>query len=671
MVSTRSTYLCRSHPDFHMPADVEVGAGFDGRAYARRLKASGADAVAFFAKCHYGHSYYPTQVGCRHPRLAKDMLAEVVRGCRAEGVGIVCYMSVFHDTAAVVSHPDWLLKADNAFTLQNGFDCGRYLQVCVNSGYRDELFIPQSIEVVTNYDVDEMFYDTMTTFKPCFCDNCKRLFGGEIPESDKDPRWLEYVKWYRGCFERFFIETTERVHAANPNVGIIFNWEWGTRNPVPPPPHITRLDADLIPTGTVASAQCRYFAGTGLPFDYMTGRFLHGLGNWNNAPVATIKYTAACTVANGGGFYIIDRQIPNGDLEERGYAMMREVFGFIQERRHVLEGAAHAPEIAVLHSFDSIMGDKLQFFPDHRARRDRMEAFEGISRMFMHHARHYTALGVPNLLKRLGEYRLVILPEIEYLDDKTAAALRGYVEAGGALLVSQSAAEAGISRPILNLAGADFAGFSDLEYGYFARPGSEPIAVRGRFANVRPVNGAREVIARIEPLRAGKGGAQFGHGYAPAAGASEFSVAIERPVGQGKVIYLAMPAFKQYWQYQNFYVAEMVGGLIDRLLPDPYARATTEAQVEIAVMRKGRDLIVHLVNHSGRETLGGHFYPSTEYMPEIRGIPVAIRAGAAGAVITLEPGGRPVETALRDGCLHVTIPALHFMETLQAKDYFA
>jgi hypothetical protein len=73
--------------------------------------------------------------------------------------------------------------------------------------------------------------------------------------------------------------------------------------------------------------------------------------------------------------------------------MMREVFAFVQERRHVVEATAHVPEIAVYHSHDSIMGDRLQFFPDRKARRERSEAFEGISRMFMHHGRHYTALG--------------------------------------------------------------------------------------------------------------------------------------------------------------------------------------------------------------------------------------------------------------------------------------
>ena len=92
-----------------------------------------------------------------------------------------------------------------------------------------------------------------------------------------------------------------------------------------------------------------------------------------------------------------------GEFEELKYrqarwrAMMKDVFGFVQERRHVIEGTTHVPEVAVLHSHDHLMGDKLQFFPDSEERKKRGEPFEGVSRMFMHHARHYT--GAQPLLK--------------------------------------------------------------------------------------------------------------------------------------------------------------------------------------------------------------------------------------------------------------------------------
>jgi hypothetical protein len=666
---SKRTFLCKSHPDFHIPADVDVGEGFDGDAYARRLKECGADAVAMFAKCHYGHCYYDTKIGYKHPRLKKDMLAEVVRGCRAHGLGIVAYYSVFLDTAAVAHHPNWRLKATSNAT-DAGFDSGHYQPVCVNSGYAQELLIPQSIEIATNYDVDEIFYDTMTGFQPCFCDACTRLFGGPIPTSHDDSRWLEYVRWYRTCYDDFFATAAARVHEAKPGLTVAFNWEWGVRRPTDPPPHISRISSDLIPTGTVASNLTHYFAGTGYPFDYMCGRFLHGLGDWNSAVPETIKYTASATIANGGSFYIIDRQLPNGQLEARAYEMMRDVFGFVQSRRDVVEGIAHVAETAVLLSHDHLMGERLQFFPDSEARKKRAEPFEGVSRMFMHHARHYTALSTANLLRRAAEYRLVIVPETEYLNTATVSALRDYVTSGGTLLLTQSESEAGLNRELLDLAGVKHEGFSELGYCYFERPGAEPAAARGRFSNVKPLSGATEVVRAIAPLRAGKGGAQFGHGLAPANAYEGYAMAVERSVGKGKVIYLAMPAFGQYWQNQNPYIAELVFKLMDRLLPDPLVRVETRAQIEMVATRKERDLIVHLVNHSGRERLLGYWYPLTEYVPEIRDIPVSIRLGKGSPAMTFAPSGAKVEYECKDGYAKFTVPSLHFMESIRVPGYF-
>ncbi|MBI5725691.1 MAG: alpha-L-fucosidase [Planctomycetes bacterium] len=669
----KRVFLCKSHPDFHIPADVDVGEGFDGPAYAKRLKECGVDAVAFFAKCHYGHCYYDTKIGYKHPRLKKDMLAEVVRGCRKHGLGVIAYFSVFLDTAAVEHHPAWRLKASDTST-NAGFDSGNYLPVCVNSGYAGELFIPQSAEVAKNYDVDELFFDTMTGFNPCFCEACKKSFGRPIPLSDKDGNWLEYVAWYASCYARFYAATAEAVHRANPAVGTAFNWEWGVRTPKSPPPHITRISADLIPTGTVASELAHYFAGTGYPFDYMCGRFLSGLGDWTSNTPETIKYTASATIANGGSFYIIDRQLPDGRLEERAYEMMRDVFGFVQERRDVVENTVHVPETAVLHSYDALMGDRLQFFPAYDARKQRIEPFSGVSRMFMHGAHHYTALSAENLIKRMGEYRLAILPETEFLDAKTCVSLERYVKEGGSLLVTQSASPAGLCPEMLKLAGVEHEGFSELDYGYFERPAGEPIAVRGKFSRVRPVGDAREIVRNISPLSAGMGGKKFGHGFAPADKYEGFALATERRVGKGAVIYVAMPAFKHYWQHQNPFVAALVFGLIDRLLPDPLVRVPTKAQMEMVALRKGDDLIVHLVNHSGRERLGGYWSPLTEYMPEIRDIPVAIRAWRTTAVageIFLMPSKQPVDYRAEDGYLKLTVPRLEFMESILAKGYYA
>ncbi|NLF38357.1 hypothetical protein GX586_02860, partial [bacterium] len=501
--------------------------------------------------------------------------------------------------------------------------------------------------------------------------HCKRRFGHPIPKSSEDPRWLEYVAWYRSCYDEFFAKTAREVHKAKPDITIAFNWEWGVRRPCDPPPFISRISADLIPTGTVASSLTHYSAGTGYPHDYMCGRFLHGLGDWNNSTRETILYTASATIANGASFYLIDRQLPDGTLQERAYTMMKDVFGFVQQRRAVLAGAAHVPEVAVLHSQDHLMGDRLQFFPDPAARKERAEPFEGASRMFMHHARHYTAISTATLERRKGDYRVIIVPETEYLNDTTMDALEQYVKNGGALLVTQSPNEAGVSTRLLALAGVKHEGVSPLNYLYFEVTGGEPLSANGKWSLVKPAGDAHEIVRAIMPLKAGKGGAKFGHGKAPADAYEGYAAVIERTVGKGRVIYVALPAFGEYWRNQNPYVADLLFSLIDRLLPTPVVKVSTRAQVEMVALRKGDDLVVNLVNHSGRERLLGYWYPLTEYMPLIRDIGVALRVDGIEPRVRLEPSGGPVACTIRDGYAHLVVPELEFMQSIVAEKYFA
>ncbi|NRA39685.1 MAG: alpha-L-fucosidase, partial [Planctomycetes bacterium] len=268
--------LCRSHPDFHIPADIVVGEGFDGETLGRQLYESGADSIAIFAKCHYGHAYYPTEIGTPHPLLQCDLLGEAVKGCNKHGVSVTAYLSVFYDSAAVAKHPEWILQSEPS-DAASSLEADNYAPTCVNSGYIEEDLIPQSIEVVEKYAVDELFYDTMTRFRPCFYQKCHIGFGKEIPADDNHDNWPEFVVWYRKCFDDAFIKITHAIKAAKPDVGVIFNWKWGVREPTAPPAGIDHLSSDYWGSGSISSYHGRYYASTGLTYDYMCGRFRHGL----------------------------------------------------------------------------------------------------------------------------------------------------------------------------------------------------------------------------------------------------------------------------------------------------------------------------------------------------------------------------------------------------------
>ncbi len=58
------------HLDFHTSAGCEnVGADFDPEIFAETVRMGRVDSMTVFAKCHHGFSYYPTEVGTKHPNL--------------------------------------------------------------------------------------------------------------------------------------------------------------------------------------------------------------------------------------------------------------------------------------------------------------------------------------------------------------------------------------------------------------------------------------------------------------------------------------------------------------------------------------------------------------------------------------------------------------------------
>jgi hypothetical protein len=537
----------------------------------------------------------------------------------------------------------------------------------VNSGYIDELLIPMALELVKRYEIEELFMDTNPEFQVCHCEACVREFGRPIPTDASQPFWMDYVRWYAERYERFFAKAAELVNAASPGTHVQFNSKWGPDDPGPVPPHINAVTQDLWANGLIATRYCRYFAGTGLPFDYMSGRFLHGLGDWNNNTEQSLRNTAAATIANGGGFYLIDRMLPDGTLQEDSYRAMQSVFPFVEQRRPWVEGWKHVPELAVVTSKATVVGRNFEYFPDGQARKERLKPADGVCRMFAEHGRHFTTLAEHTTCERMDEYRCLVVPEQEGLSPATAERLEQWVRRGGRLLMSQPTWNDMPDYFAFGLAGVRYEGLTRWDYGYLGT--ESPIHVRGRFANVT-LREARQMLPAVLPMEAGGEKRYLGLGFSPAAGPSKYAAVTRRALGKGQVVYIAGPVFKAYWDNQCPHLARVILDLVDSLLDQPTARLDTPAQVELSLLRKGDDLVMHVVNHAGRERMGGWVFSVTEYIPEIRGITLRLLVGRRKPRIWRVPGRKPMRYSVSKGYAVVTCPPLHEMESFVVPGYF-
>lgn len=693
--------LCNSHPDFHTPEDVDVGQNLDGDELGRKLKESHVHTFYMYAKCHYGHAYYPTEVGYTHPRLRRDMLGEVVRGCHKHGIRVIAYYSMLVDKHAGIEHPDWC-----NITWQGTTHTAVYRQVCLNAPYIDELLIPQSREILKKYDVDGIFFDTMSRFSPCYCPHCRKAFGKDIPLCGKEGEmpeiegtaWREYIQWHREQYENCFKKITDAMREARSDATVAFNWMCSALHPVKPVADVDYLLGDGPSSTLACNFHCRYWAGTGYPFGYFVGRFSHGLGDWDSAPHVMLKQIAAACTANGGGFYIIDRMRPDGTLAPPAYDAMRETFGFIHEREAALIGTKHVPEIAVLLSESSLSGPGAVFFAKPLIRDKREQPVVGAVNLLTQYARHFTTVGEDTLVEHMDDYRLIVLAEQDILPDAAKDRLADYVKNGGRLLITQNTAtlassgdkdgqvggfafqsthagesSAGESADpdICGLAGVEFKGFTHLQYGFIGD--GAPITVRGRFAKVTPIS-AVTLFRTVEPMGGDEMDRQFGWGYAPPGQVSEWPAAVSHAMGKGQVIYVAGPVFTSYATHQSRQLARFLLALVDRLLPDPLVRVEAPPYVQMSAMRRGNDLVVHLVNLSGERHVGmvraQKYTPMTETVPDLRDIRVRVRDNGKITAVHSVPGDRQLKHETQNGYAGVAIPSLHIMESIEIKAYF-
>ena len=126
--------------DFHtMPANPDVGKGFDLEAIADRFAEAGVQYVVFPSRCNLGTAYYNTEIGTRHPALTYDLLPKFVSECHKRGIKFTAYMNagLSHDEG--LHHREWLVMTKNGEIYHPDRLNSFFRQMCYRTGYGDHL----------------------------------------------------------------------------------------------------------------------------------------------------------------------------------------------------------------------------------------------------------------------------------------------------------------------------------------------------------------------------------------------------------------------------------------------------------------------------------------------------------------------------------------------------
>ena len=145
----------------------------DPAAQMAALRDIGADAVLLQAKCHWGHAYYDTKVGLRHPALDFDLIAAQTDEAHRHGIDPGLYYSVRWDEHAYRTQEEWRSHDADGMPLPGRPTRWRWL--CLNSPYREYTY-DMLEELLANYTFSRLFLDIVHYRMLCFCDHCRQTW---------------------------------------------------------------------------------------------------------------------------------------------------------------------------------------------------------------------------------------------------------------------------------------------------------------------------------------------------------------------------------------------------------------------------------------------------------------------------------------------------------------
>jgi hypothetical protein len=658
------------HLDFHTSADCEnVGADFDPEVFADTVRMGRVNSMTVFAKCHHGFSYYPTEVGTRHPNLAvPDLMGAQIEALHGIGVLAPIYVSIMWDDLAGEKEPGWIIARrdgslmirpplSNESPLTGGMG---WTTLDVSTGYGDYL-VAQTEEICDRYDVDGFFFDI------CFpVPNYSPWGQATMREAGINPDDEQAVlRFAEEKLHGFLKRLSEAVRAKVPGATIFYN---GTVTPrmAETLPYQTHFEIESLPTSSglwgylhypVVARQARTY---GVDFLGMTGRFHKAWADFGGLKTRDqLDYECGTILAAGGEISVGDQLHPRGVLDPAVYRLLEHSFGRVESLEPFLKGAKPTPEVAILSGYEP---SSLGSIPTNAHVAD----VEGAAQFFLEAAIQFDIID-PSY-SPFEDYAAVLLPDGMGVNEDLRAKLESYVSAGGRLILGGTAA--------LDAKTGEF-GLGDVPVAYEGQAPTVPSYLRldealagetelatdydyvfyNRAHLVRPLGGA---TARGELRRA-----LFDRTW------EHFTSHAQAPVGESlgfplvvvceNVLYFAAPLFGAYRDHDYWVYREIATNAIRDFLPRPKLKLSGPGWVEATLHEQPADgdhqerLLVHLVAYHPRRTTQPVQHVDQSWTTSGLVVDVLTDRRIIGRVF-LAPEGEPLDFEVVDGYARIALP---------------
>ena len=408
---------------------------------AKAAKEAGASVLTVDVRTQC-YSMHDTKVYLKDPWLGdRDLTRECVDACKQYGLKFVGYVAPQSFEPWFDKHPEWQQRRSDGSLTQTGM----WKTNACPSGPFGDFLCEELVEITRNYGPHGFYIDgILFDMQACYCDDCRAKFRAEFgrdmpPKPDWDsPEWYAFIQWRYRRIGAAAKRLAGAVHEVDPKVEMIFNC-----------PH----------------AWCGWYSGQ----SYLPGQFFNRVGTETHVGVATptgsqqfwtqmthAVWRVLMTRMVGCGrrshnytYYTPDLLEAEGALETnsvlaaggipciQGNArFMPQIFARIGAAEPYLAQSVEVPVAGLVTSDASRdafykADDKAYFAQVHGIFRELTETQTPMNLL----GDHQLAAGDWNTSK-LGDYKLIILPNASTLSAEAWSNVRRYVEDGGTAIAT-------------------------------------------------------------------------------------------------------------------------------------------------------------------------------------------------------------------------------------------
>lgn len=622
-------------------------------------------------------AYYPTQVPLHHRSAwlkETDPFGDLVAGCRKLGMRILARTDPHAARQDVAdAHPDWI-AVDARGRKRRHWSNSDLWVTCALGPYNFEFMTAVHREIMTRYRVDGIFSNRWAGSGLCYCEQCRKNFGGELPrvEGPADVNWRKYSVWRAERLIELAKLWDAEIRKVNPDARFVPNG-LPTLAGAADLADILFLDrqgrSGVNPPWINGLHAKKHRAVLGRkPIGGIFSVGLEEAPRWKDSvqSPAEIRVWVAEGIANGLRPWFVKF---GGVLYDRRWlSVVEKIYNWHHAAERYLRNEAPIARVAVVYSEQT---EKYYAGPPGRqqARFHELGAYHALVEARVPFEMVNDRRLAPEHVDR---YKLLVLPNVAALSDEQCRQLREYVDRGGSLLATFETSlydEWGVRRRDFGLAdlfGVSYGGRVEgpMQNAYIrlavesnhpllAGLADAPRIIHGVWRlDVQPRGPFPSPLTLIPPYP----NLPMEDVY-PRVPRTETREVYLRDVGRGRVVYFPWDIDRSFWEFlqpdHGRLLRNAVAWAVNEESP---VRVTGAGLLDVTAWRQTDSLTVHLVNLTNPMLMKGPFrelLPLGEQQVKLR-----LPDGRRPKGVKLLVAGVTPRAAESDGWLTVTVPSV-------------